>query len=298
MSFSEIPSTKSTGAIKFGRPWRRCLLVVAVSYLGVIVMLLAFENKMIFIPTRASEDWLDPVSMGLKVEDVELTSADGTRLHAWWCPVPAAVNGAVPGAIFHCHGNAGNLSHRAGIIREWLGVLGLPVFIFDYPGYGRSAGKPGENACYAAADAAYDWLTQTRKIPPEQIVLYGDSLGGGVAVDLALRKPHRALILARPFTSIPDMAQLQFPWLPARWLVRNRFDNLEKIGRCDRPIFIAHGDCDRIVPFSHGERLFAKAPEPKHFVRMHGCDHNDPLSPEFYAELRAFLNQHAPAAAP
>src|SRR5262249_23613263 len=145
------------------------------------------------------------------------------------------------GTVLYCHGNAGNLSHRGEGVLRWHQLLGQSVLIFDYPGYGRSEGKPSEAGCYAAADAAYAWLTETKKVLPQDLLIYAGSLGGGVAVALASRRPHRALVLVGTFTSIPDMAQRQFPWLPARWLVRNRFDNLGKIGRCTRPVFLAHG---------------------------------------------------------
>src|SRR5207248_5963463 len=130
--------------------------------------------------------------------------------------------------------------------------LEMPVLIFDYPGYGRSEGSPSEAGCYAAAEAAYAWLVQTQQVPPGQIILYGGSLGGGVAVELARRQPHRALILVSTFTSIPDMAQQLYPWLPARWLVRNRFDSLAKIGQCTQPVFIAHGTADGLLPYTQG----------------------------------------------
>src|SRR5262249_37012499 len=143
--------------------------------------------------------------------------------------------------LLFCHGNGGNLSHRAWEIGEWQRRLGDSVLIFDYPGYGRSDGKPSEQGCYAAADAAYQWLLEEKHVAPEQIVIYGGSLGGAVAVELALRHDHRALVLQDTFTSIPDMAQHQYPWLPARWLVRQQFDSLAKIGQCRRPVFIAHG---------------------------------------------------------
>ena len=118
-------------------------------------MLLALENKLLYYPLRASESWEDPAAVGLRVEDVALTSADGTRIHAWWCPVPGEP--APTEAVLFCHGNAGNLSHRAPLIADWLHHLRMPVLIFDYPGYGKSEGKPFEPGCYAAADATYDW---------------------------------------------------------------------------------------------------------------------------------------------
>ena len=176
--------------------------------------------------------------------------------------------------------------------------IGESVLIIDYPGYGKSSGSPSEAGCYAAADAAYDWLTKTQGIAGEKIVLYGASLGGGVAVDLASRKPHRALVLIKTFTSAPDVGQHTLPWFPVRWLMRNRFDSLSKITLCKQPIFIAHGDADRIVPFSLGERLFQAAKSKKMFYRLPGADHNDPLPLECYLALKDFLAQAAPLPAP
>jgi fermentation-respiration switch protein FrsA (DUF1100 family) len=171
-------------------------------------------------------------------------------------------------------------------------LLKVHVLIFDYPGYGKSEGRPTEQGCYQAADAAYAFLTVTQKVAPEKILLYGGSLGGGVAVDLATRKSHRGLILVKTFTSAPDTGASMFPWLPVRWLMRNRFDNLAKIKSCHRPVFIAHGTMDNLVPFAHSQRLFEAAHEPKSFFIMPGADHNAPLPQEFFTALRTFLDKH------
>jgi fermentation-respiration switch protein FrsA (DUF1100 family) len=263
----------------------------AILYVGVIVVLSALENWMLFHPAPASEEWIDPANYNLKVEDVELHSADGTRLHAWWCPFESEADNHVNGALLYCHGNAGNLSFRAYAIPSWQKFLHAPVLIIDYPGYGKSEGKPSEKGCYAAADAAYDWLTQTKGVPPKQILLYGGSLGGGVAVDLARRKPHRALILAKTFTSIPDVGQSIYPWLPVRWVMRNRFDNLAKIRQCHSPLFMAHGTQDNLVPFRLAKELYEAANEPKHFYILEGRDHNDAHPPEMFKELQEFLER-------
>lgn len=275
----------------------RWILEAAVIYVGVIVVLSALENWMLYHPTPASEEWIDPAAYNLKVDDVELHTADGTRLHAWWCPVESAANNHNTGALLYCHGNAGNLSFRAYAIPSWHKFLHVPVLIFDYPGYGKSAGKPSEKGFYAAADAAYEWLIQTKGFSPDSILIYGGSLGGGVAVDLASRRPHRALIVAKTFTSIPEVGQSMYPWLPVRWVMRNRFDNLAKIGQCHRPLFIAHGTSDNLVPFRLAKELYEAANEPKHFVILEGRDHNDAHPPEMFQELRKFLDTHqAPSA--
>ncbi len=268
------------------------LVEAGIVYVGAVIVLLALENWMLFRPLRASEDWVDPSTFHLTIEDVELEMGDGTRIHGWWCPLEET--GQVAGALLYCHGNAGNLSHRAYAIPSWKKYLRMPLFIFDYPGYGRSEGKPNEAKCYAAAEAAYNWLIQIKGISPGRIIIYGGSLGGGVAVDLASRKTHRALILVKTFTSAPDVGQKMFPWLPVRWVMRNRFDNLEKIGKCNCPVFIAHGTTDSMIPFSLGERLFQAANEPKRFFALEGIDHNDPLPPELFISLRQFLEEEAP----
>jgi fermentation-respiration switch protein FrsA (DUF1100 family) len=249
---------------------------------------LAVENRLLYHPTHSAEDRLPPASPLL--QDVELHTADGTAIHARWRPHPAS-----RGALLYCHGNAGNLEQRGWAVRELGEALGKSVLIFDYPGYGRSGGEPSEAGCYAAADAAYEWLVRDCGVQAEDILLYGESLGGGVAVDLASRRPHRALILVRTFTSIPNVAQEQFGWLPIRRLVSSRFDNLAKIGRCERPIFIARGDRDPLVPFSQGKQLRDASGGKATFFTMEGCGHNDPPGVEFYAALRRFLLTAVPA---
>jgi fermentation-respiration switch protein FrsA (DUF1100 family) len=242
------------------------------------------ENRFVYHPTSAAQDWQKPPDS--RIQDIEFHTADGTRIHAWWYPVPEA-----QGALLYCHGNAGNLSHRGGSVVGLGQALHSSVLIFDYPGYGRSDGSPSEKGCYAAADAAYDWLVQTAKAAPEKILLYGGSLGGGVAVELASRRPHRALVLLKTFTSLPDVGQSMFPWLPVRWLMRNRFDNLAKLSKCKQPVFIAHGTADRLVPFTQGERLYAAANEPKYFFRIEDADHNDPAPAEMIVALKQFLEK-------
>jgi fermentation-respiration switch protein FrsA (DUF1100 family) len=250
-------------------------------------MLLFFENWLVFRPTTAREHWQPPPIAD--IQDVDLTSTDGTRLHAWWCPKKDSDQ-----ALLYCHGNAGNLSHRGGSIVKLREKLGLSVLIIDYPGYGKSEGSPTEAGCYAAADAAYDWLTGEKMIAPTKIILYGGSLGGGVVTDLASRKDHRALVLIKSFTSLPDTASDLYWWLPApkRMLMRNQMDNLSKISSIRRPVFIAHGTSDSLIPFSHGKKLYEAANQPKCFYEMVGGDHNDSLPEEMFTSLKEFLQSN------
>jgi fermentation-respiration switch protein FrsA (DUF1100 family) len=265
--------------------------VVAGAYLAVLLVLMAFEDRLVFHPVRAAEDWTPVPSE--QFQDVDLRTADGTRIHAWWLPREGA-----SGAVLCCHGNAGNLSHWGTALLTLGQALGESVLMFDYPGYGRSEGVPNEAGCYAAADAAYDYLTGTRRVPPEQVVLYGQSLGGGVVVDLASRRPHRGLVLVSTFTTMPDAGQRLAPWLPVRWMMHNRFDSLAKIGRCRAPVFVVHGTDDGLVPLEMGRRLFEAANEPKAFFPVEGAGHNDLPLETFLPKLRQFLDEHAADRAP
>jgi pimeloyl-ACP methyl ester carboxylesterase len=270
------------------RSWKhrltRLVIYAAVCYVAILVFLLLLEDTFLYGPRHAD---LGNPPAGIEAENVEMTSRLGDRIHAWW----SVSHGWKPeqGAVIFCHGNGGNLGHRARALPHWTGELGLAVLLFDYPGYGRSSGVPSEAGCYAAGDAAYDWLTDIPKVPADRIILYGGSLGGGTATELARRRPHRALVLVAAFTSFPDMAQLRFPWLPSCWLVRNQFNNLDKITDCRGPVFIAHGTSDDLIPLEQGERLFAAAREPKRLLRMVHHRHNDLPTDEFYPALHAFL---------
>lgn len=279
-------STKPSQPADDSKPWRKSLKLLAWPigcYLATIALLMVFENRLIFFPCPATADWQLPPAQ-VVVEDIWLPTDHG-RVHAWWIPHPAA-----RGSLIYFHGNAGNLSHCAGSATRLGRALGESVLLIDYPGYGKSEGEPTEPGCHAAAAAAYDWLTRIQKVSPGQITLFGNSLGAAVAAELASRRPHRALVLVRAFTSAPDMAQHLYPFLPARWLTRSRLDTLGRIESCSGRVFVAHGDRDGTVPCSHGRQLFDAAHEPKRFHLMPGCDHNDPLPPEFFTTLADFLH--------
>ncbi len=280
-----IDPTAGTGPGKSTWPYRllRLAVLLLFCYVGVIIVLLFFENWMVYYPTKASSHWQDKPSE--EVKDVEVTAADGTTIHAWWWPQAGA-----RGAILYCHGNAGNLSHRAGSIAALHQFFKESVLIFDYPGYGKSGGKPSEAGCYAAADAVYDWLVSKQNVDPDRILIYGGSLGGGVAIELAHRKKKcRGLLLANTFSTLPDVGQAHYPWLPVRWLMRNRFDNLAKIGQLHQPVFIGHATGDNLIPFALGKKLFDAANPPKEFFSLDGADHNDGLPGEFFSRAKAFL---------
>ncbi|HLW68199.1 MAG TPA: alpha/beta hydrolase [Gemmataceae bacterium] len=273
--------------------WRRNLYRVAgyscVGYLVIAVSAMFFENYLVYFPTKASSYWDEAPQ--LPKRDLNFISADGTKIHAWWCPRDGA-----PGALLYCHGNGGNLSMRAEWFRDLQEGLNVSVLAIDYPGYGKSDGRPSEQGCYAAAEAAFDWLTNEAHIPPEQIVLFGESLGGGVATEIATRRPCRALVLYCSFLSVPEVGQHHYRFLPVRRFMRNRFDNDSKIPGLKIPVFIAHGDADGVIPPSHAMQLFAIANGPKAIYWEAGAGHVMDPSPAFLAALRDFLEKHAPVA--
>jgi fermentation-respiration switch protein FrsA (DUF1100 family) len=241
-----------------------------------------FERRMIYVPDR--DFTIIPNTFGLPSEELALTTSDGVNLHGWFLPEapfkpePRAkpVRGPLAGkglAVLLCHGNAGNVSdrvHKASLLHR----LGLSVLLFDYRGFGKSEGSPSEEGTYRDAEAAYRYLTEMKRFPTDHIVIYGESLGNGIAVETALRHPPRALILESAFTSIPDMGREMFPWLPVRLMVRTRYDNLAKIPRIRCPVLVMHSPKDRIVPFRMGLALYAAAPQPKEFLRLQGS-HNE-----------------------
>ena len=260
----------------------RILRGVLIGYLLLLLAMMFFEESLIFVPLNfATDDWQPS---DLAIEDARFQADDGTSLHGWYVrhEHPRAV-------VLFCHGNAGNVTHRADVLRRLNRQAGVSTLVFDYRGFGRSEGKPNERGVLADARAARAWLAQREKLPENRIVLMGESIGGAVAVDLAV-EGARALVLENTFSSLPDVAAYHYPWLPVRWLMRTRFDSAGKIGQYHGPLLQSHGEQDTIVPIRFGRRLFEAAQEPKRFLSVPGCDHNDPRSREYYETLAAFFD--------
>lgn len=233
-----------------------------------MVSVMIFEEKLIFFPDREIE--IIPGELGLRSEECRLTADDGVRLHGWFLPTAGCRF-----TVLICHGNGGNISHRLERVLLMQSKLRTDVFLFDYRGYGRSEGSPDEQGTYLDARAAYKYLVHQRRIASENIVLFGESLGAAVAIQLALEVASRALVLESPFTSIADMARAVYPFAPVTRFLRTRYDSLTKIADVDTPLLVFHGTRDRTVPFEQGQRLFDAAPGPKRFYAISGADHND-----------------------
>jgi fermentation-respiration switch protein FrsA (DUF1100 family) len=255
--------------------------VVLIAYLVIVLLMMLLEESLIYFPTKyPGGDW-QPA--GLTFEDVWFEAEDGVKLHGWYVPHsnPRAV-------VLFAHGNAGNLSHRADLLRV-LHRMGLSVLAFDYRGYGRSEGSPHEAGIVADARAARRALAERAGVRESEIVLMGESIGGAVMVELASEDGAAGLVLENVFSSAPDVAAYHYPWLPVRSLMRTRLNAAGKISQYRGPLLQVHGDADTIVPIELGRRLFEAANEPKQFVVIPGADHNDPRTREFFEALDAFI---------
>jgi pimeloyl-ACP methyl ester carboxylesterase len=253
------------------RPRRkRTMLHIIITWLLILVaaflLLRWMERRMLFIPDHVN--YGEPSAAGLRHEEVWLTTSDGVKIHGWFVP---AKDEPLVTCLF-LHGNAGNITARLDKLRI-LHDLGISTLIMDYRGYGKSAGRPSETGIYRDADAAYAWLTKKKSVAAQTIVLFGESLGCAPALDLAVREPVGGVILESPFISTAAMGSEIFPWLPTRLIVSQKFDNLSKIPRLNAPLLVMHSRADEIIPFRHGEKLFAAANEPKRMLVMRG-DHN------------------------
>ncbi len=260
----------------------RWLRPAAVAYLLALLTLMFFEERLIFFPRPYPQGEWQPA--GLAIEDAWTKSADGVSIHGWYLehPDPRAV-------VLFAHGNAGNITGRDDVLRD-LHALGASALVFDYRGYGRSAGTPHEAGILADARAARTWLAQRAGIAESQIVLAGESLGGGVQVDLAAADGARGLILLSTFDSLPDVAANIYPWwIPVKLLMRTRLDSASKIAAYQGPLLQVHGTRDSIVPIACARRLFAAAGEPKRWVEIPGGDHNDPAGPQTLRAIDEFL---------
>lgn len=249
---------------------RRMASSLVIIVFGVWLLLAAFvyfmQPALVYFPLSDLE--FTPRTMDLRYEDVTFAAADGTSLHGWWIERDNAL-----GTLLFLHGNGGNISHRLESLRLFHD-LGLSVLIFDYRGYGRSSGRPGEQGTYLDAEAAWNHLVETRRISPGRIVIYGESLGGAIATWLAARVRCGALMVTAGFTSIADMGRHYYPFLPVRWLVRIRYPSIEHVRSAQCGVLVMHSPADEIVPFEMGRRLFEAAPDPKEFVELTG-GHND-----------------------
>ena len=242
----------------------------AVLYLGFSTMLYLLQDRMVFLPHMPGRELdMTPAAAGLEYEDAWIDTEDGERLHGWFIPALDA-----RGTLLFFHGNAGNISHRLDSVRIFE-RLGMNVLLVDYRGYGQSSGTPGEQGTYHDAEAAWNYLVKERGVPPEQIVVFGRSLGGAVGAWLASQEGVKpaGVVIESCFSSGLDMGRRLYPMLPVRLITRINYPVTDYVTRIRSPLLVVHSRDDEIIPFDMGQTIFAAANEPKTFFEM-GGDHN------------------------
>ncbi|WP_119272683.1 alpha/beta hydrolase [Taklimakanibacter deserti] len=262
----------------------RAVLVFAVAaYVFIAAFMYVTQRSHQYFPGNQG---LAANAVGLEgVEDVKLASQDGETLQAWYSP-------AKPGkaTILYLHGNGGEIADRAERFAAYQ-AQGFGVFFLSYRGYGASTGSPSETGLVNDARAAYDWLT-ARGVTPQEIMLVGESLGSGVAVQLAAERPVKALALEAPFASAANVAAAAYWWLPVRLLMKDKFDSFAYIGKIKAPLLIIHGDLDGVVPLSEGRALFAAANEPKEMIVIPDGNHGSIFSADTWLREMQFFDRY------
>ena len=259
--------------------------VVVASYVGLTLLMYLRQARYAYFPSK--EVTRTPAAAGLKFEAISVRTSDGETIHGWFVPVA----GPAP-TVLLCHGNGGNIGGRLDVILM-IHDMGLNVCMFDYRGYGQSTGTPSEQGTYLDAEAVWAYLTGSQGVAPDQIVVWGESLGGAVAGWVAEQKRPAGLILESTFTTLPDMAVRLYPFMPVRWLCRFRYPTVDRLARIACPVLVAHSPDDEIIPFALGQRLYLAAHEPKRFLTMKGS-HNtgrDESGKAFEQAVKTFIDE-------
>jgi len=244
-------------------------LVGAAVVLGLLGLVWTQQRRLMYFPYP---DVPPPESLGVRdVELVRFTTADGLVLHGWFF---STLHTPVRYTMLVFNGNAGNRAYRVALAQA-LRRRGLAVLLFDYRGYGGNPGHPTEAGLLADGRAALAYLEARTDVDSRRVVLFGESLGTAVALSLAVERPPAALILRSPFVSMVELGKLHYPFLPVRWLLRDRFAAIDDIQSLRSPLLVIAGDSDRIIPASQSRQLYAAAPPAKQLLVVRGADHND-----------------------
>lgn len=243
------------------------------------------EKGFIFFPDKKMIQ--TPADVALVFEDIYFETEDGVRINGWFIPVADSRT-----VLLWFHGNAGNLSHRVDPLRLLHHELNINIFMVDFREYGRSEGLVSEEGTRQDALSSYDYLLTRPDIDPEKIIVFGQSLGAAVAVELATSRDLQGLILEAPFTSIREMARTLLPWLPIGGFLSTKYDSLSKIKTIRAPLLVMHGDRDEVIPFSQGRQLYEAGNEPKTFYPISGAGHNNTTlvgGPSYFKTMKGFI---------
>ena len=246
----------------------RILFYAVIAYVVLVIAVYFLQRHMQYFPNKSDPGSPEKNGLpGMKV--VRTTTEDGLSLLAWFMP-PADKNGKI--LVFY-HGNAGHIGHRAVKARYFI-ERGYGVFFAEYRGFGGNPGSPTEEGLYKDARAALKWL-EAQGYLTRQIILYGESIGSGVAVQIAKEIQPDILILEAPFSSALDVAKRTHFWLPVDWMMKDRYDSLSKIPDVKSQLLIVHGDEDNVIPIHLAKKLFEAANHPKEFITINGGGHSD-----------------------
>ena len=235
-------------------------------YLIIVLVFMLLERPLVFPAPRAVRSEVDATEFG--GEDVFFESADGTRLHGQYYEHPNS-----RGQLLYCHGNGimvSQLSDYAAWLRDH---YGYSVIVYDYRGYGVSEGKPHQQGVFEDTEAAHDWLIKRSRCAPDDVVILGRSIGGGLAVHVAAERGARGLVLQNTFASLVETAAQQYPWLPVRTVMKTRMVSIDRIGEYQGPLLQSHGTADRVIRYEDGRKLHDTANEPKQFFTIEGGGH-------------------------
>ncbi|HBE70249.1 MAG TPA: alpha/beta hydrolase [Planctomycetaceae bacterium] len=261
----------------------KLLLTIALLYVGIVIVFALLESTLMYpAPNPADGDW-EPTDFAY--EDVFASASDGNQVHGWYCPLPGANT-----TVLFCHGNGEHVAWLADDVLELQERFGVNVLVFDYRGYGKSQGSPGEEGILRDAEAIYGWLAEKHKAAPEhKTVLWGRSIGGAVAIHLAATGDCNLLILDRTFDSMVNVASSRFPWLPVRLMLRNRYPSAARIQGYSGPVFQVHGRNDEVVPFRFGQQLHQSlSGNEAEFLDLDNLPHNYPWPENVYTQLKRF----------
>lgn len=260
------------------------IIIMIVLYSGIVLGMGIFQRALLYLPDKSIGT---PEQYGLSgFTEKFIKTANDVSIQTWYKPAQKGMP-----TIIYCHGNASHIGNRAGIFSALSGK-GFGVLAVSYRGYGKSGGSPSEDGLYADARAAVAYALNDKKIPPEKIIIFGESLGTGVAVQMAGEYRVGGLILQAPYTSISDRASEIYWFIPVKLILMDDFDSIGKINRVLSPLLIFHGAQDLTIPISHGKKLFSAANEPKEAVFFPEVGHNNFDSAEIAERVLQFANKY------
>lgn len=243
----------------------KILIALLVFYILAFTAIYFLQVLFIYAPHMPSRELTaSPADIPLEYEDVYLETLDQETIHGWYIPAKDSKQ-----SVLFFHGNAGNISHRLETINIY-NKLGVNFFIFDYRGFGKSTGKPSEKGTYLDAKATWEFLINQKQFKPENIIIAGRSLGGGVASELTKNVKPAMLILESTFTSMVDVSRIHYPFMPASWIVKHRYESIHNMKDITCPVMIIHSKYDEVIPIEQGKKLFDAANEPKSFIELQG----------------------------